>query len=110
MGGPRLADTITPKHLFAAACAACFGIAVKMQRSPTLPKDQAVALAKESTKWYVRTAMRRAEMSICLWSVFLLYTMWRVNCRRRSAAIVEEVPWGDGKRALTKADLVFLAR
>ena len=34
--------------------------------------------------------------------VFLLYTMRRVDCRRCDTVIVEEVPWGDGKRTLTK--------
>jgi len=83
MGGPGLANTTTPEHLFAAGYAACFGgaiefvarqhkkdvrgsvvtchtavgpreaggfgIAVRMQvRIPTLPKDEAVALAKET--------------------------------------------------------------
>jgi hypothetical protein len=42
--------------------------------------------------------------------VFLLYTMRRVDCRRCGAIVVEEVPWGDGKRTLTKAYMLFLAR
>ena len=42
--------------------------------------------------------------------VFLLYAMRRVECRRCEAVIVEEVPWGDGKRTLTKAYMLFLAR
>jgi len=42
--------------------------------------------------------------------VFLLYTMRRVECRRCQAVVVEEVPWGDGKRTLTKAYMLFLAR
>jgi transposase len=36
--------------------------------------------------------------------------MRRVDCRRCSAVVVEEVPWGDGKRTLTKAYMRFLAR
>ena len=36
--------------------------------------------------------------------------MRRVDCRRCAAVIVEEVPWGDGKRTLTKAYMLFLAR
>ena len=36
--------------------------------------------------------------------------MRRVNCRRRGIVVVEEVPWGDGKRTLTKAYMLFLAR
>ena len=35
--------------------------------------------------------------------------MRRVNCRRRAIVAVEEVPWGDGKRTLTKAYMFFLA-
>ena len=42
--------------------------------------------------------------------VFFLYTMRRVDCRRCGAVVVEEVPWGDGKRTLTKAYMLFLAR
>jgi transposase len=36
--------------------------------------------------------------------------MRRVDCRRCQAAVVEEVPWGDGKRTLTRAYMLFLAR
>jgi transposase len=42
--------------------------------------------------------------------VFLLYSMRRVDCRRCDAVIVEEVPWADGKRTLTRAYMLFLAR
>ena len=35
--------------------------------------------------------------------VFLRYAMRRVDCRRCEAVVVEEVPWGDGKRTLTRA-------
>jgi transposase len=42
--------------------------------------------------------------------VFLIYSMRRVDCRRCQAVVVEEVPWGDGKRTLTKAYMLFLAR
>ena len=42
--------------------------------------------------------------------VFLLYSMRRVDCRRCEAVVVEEVPWGDGKRTLTRAYMLFLAR
>src|SRR5258707_4950266 len=49
---------------------------------------------------------------ILLWGflVFLLYTMRRVDCRRCGVVAVEEVPWGDGKRTLTRAYMLFLAR
>jgi len=36
--------------------------------------------------------------------------MRRVDCRRCQAVVIEEVPWGDGKRTLTRAYLLFLAR
>jgi hypothetical protein len=47
-----------------------------------------------------------------LWGffVFLLYAMRRVHWHRCAAVVVEEVPWGDGKRTLTKAYMLFLAR
>src|SRR5258707_3915083 len=60
---------------------------------------------------YDQLAERRFEF-IPLWGffVFFLYTMRRVDCRRCGAVVVEEVPWGDGKRTLTKAYMLFLAR
>jgi hypothetical protein len=60
---------------------------------------------------YDQLAERRFEFTP-LWSffVFLLHTMRRVNCRRCGIVTVEEVPWGDGKRTLTKAYMFFLAR
>ena len=36
--------------------------------------------------------------------------MRRVDCRRYEAVVVEEVPWGDEKRTLTRAYMLFLAR
>ena len=60
---------------------------------------------------YDRLGERRFEF-IPLWGflVFLLYTMRRVDCRGCGVVTVEEVPWGDGKRTLTKAYMLFLAR
>jgi transposase len=45
-----------------------------------------------------------------LWAinVILVYAMRRVDCRR-CGVTVEQVPWGDGKRHLTRAYAVFLA-
>jgi hypothetical protein len=40
----------------------------------------------------------------------LVYTLRRVDCRRCGVVAVGEVPWGDGKRTLTKACVRFLAR
>jgi transposase len=60
---------------------------------------------------YDRLDERRFEF-IPLWGffVFLLYTMRRVDCRRCDAVVVEEVPWSGGKRQLTRAYMLFLAR
>jgi hypothetical protein len=60
---------------------------------------------------YDQLAERRFEF-IPLWGflVLLLYTMRRVDCRRCGVVAVEEVPWDDGKRTLTKAYMLFLAR
>jgi transposase len=60
---------------------------------------------------YDQLAERRFEF-IPLWGflVFLLYSMRRVDCRRCGVVAVEEVPWADGKRTLTKAYMLFLAR
>jgi transposase len=60
---------------------------------------------------YDQLGERRFEF-IPLWGflVFFLYAMRRVDCRRCGAVVVEEVPWGDGKRTLTKAYMLFLAR
>jgi transposase len=60
---------------------------------------------------YDHLVERRFEF-IPLWGflVFLLYTMRRVDCRRCGVVAVEEVPWGDGKRTLTRGYMLFLAR
>jgi transposase len=60
---------------------------------------------------YDQLAERRFEF-IPFWGflVFLLYAMRRVDCRRCAAVVVEEVPWADGKRTLTRAYMLFLAR
>jgi transposase len=60
---------------------------------------------------YDQLPERRFEF-IPFWGflVFLLYAMRRVDCRNCQAVVVEEVPWGDGKRTLTKAYMLFLAR
>jgi len=60
---------------------------------------------------YDQLSERRFEF-IPFWGflVFLHYSMRRVACRRCEAVAVEEVPWGDGKRTLTKAYMLFLAR
>ena len=60
---------------------------------------------------YDQLAERRFEfIPLRGFLVFLLYTMRRVDCRRCGVVAVEEVPWGDGKRTLTKAYMLSLAR
>ena len=65
----------------------------------------------QSAPGYDQLSERRFEF-IPFWGflVFLLYSMRRVDCRRCEAVVVEEVPWGDGKRTLTNAYMLFLAR
>src|SRR3989440_3812169 len=60
---------------------------------------------------YDQLPERRFEF-IPFWGflIFFLYSMRRVDCRRCRAVVVEEVPWGDGKRHLTNAYMLFLAR
>jgi transposase len=60
---------------------------------------------------YDQLAERRFEF-IPFWGflVFLVYSMRRVDCRRCEAVVVEEVPWSDGKRTLTRSYMLFLAR
>jgi transposase len=60
---------------------------------------------------YDRLTERRFEfIPLRGYLVFLLYTMRRVDCPRCQTAVVEEVPWGDGKRTLTRSYMLFLAR
>src|SRR5207248_7885472 len=68
------------------------------------------SLCHQTAPGYDQLAERRFEF-IPLWAffVFLLYSMRRVNCLRCGTVVVEEVPWGDGKRSLTKAYMLFLA-
>src|SRR5882724_10419383 len=60
---------------------------------------------------YDQLTVRRFEF-IPLWGylVFLLYPMRRVDCPLCQTAVVEEVPWGDGKHTLTRSYMLFLAR
>ncbi len=58
----------------------------------------------------IRCAGRAWEF-VPLWaiSVVLLYAMRRVDCKRCGVK-VEQVPWGDGKRHVTRAYAVFLSQ
>ena len=78
------------------------------------PRKGAAAICSrchQPARGYDQLAERRFEF-IPLWGffVFLLYTKRRVDCRRCDTVVVEKVPWGDGKRTLTKAYMLFLAR
>src|SRR5258705_9075889 len=78
------------------------------------PRKRSVAICSrchQPAPGYDQLPERRFEF-IPLWGffVFLLYAMRRVDCRPCGAVVVEEVPWGDGKRTLTKAYMLFLAR
>jgi transposase len=78
------------------------------------PRKGSVAICSrchQPAPGYDELAERRFEF-IPFWGflVFLVYSMRRVDCRRCQAVFVEEVPWGDGKRTLTRAYMLFLAR
>ena len=78
------------------------------------PRKASVAVCSrchQPAPGYDQLSERRFEF-IPFWGflVFLLYSMRRVDCRRCEAVVVEEVPWGDGKRTLTRAYMLFLAR
>ena len=68
-------------------------------RQPLRPLGVAIDLPRDTTN------------SIPCWGflVFLLYTMRPVDCPLCDA-VVEQVPWCDGKRTLTNAYMLFLAR
>ena len=87
--GKTIEITVRPRRGTAAVCSGCH----------------------QPAAGYDHLSERRFEF-IPLWGflVVFLYTMRRVNCRRCGAVVVEEVPWGDGKRTLTKAYMLFLAR
>jgi len=80
---------------------------IRKQRGRTFPKPP--SLVRSSSR-ILRPASSRWPEPLWGFLVFLLYTMRRVNCRRCGIVAVEEVPWGDGKRTLTKAYMLFLAR
>jgi transposase len=78
------------------------------------PRRRSIAICSrchQPAPGYDRLPERHFEF-IPFWGflVFLLYSMRRVDCPRCQAVVVEEVPWGDGKRTLTRAYMLFLAR
>ena len=87
------------------------GKSIEIDVSPRMRSKAVCSGCHQSAPGYDRLAERRFEF-IPFWGflVFLLYSMRRVECPRCQAVVVEEVPWGDGKRTLTRAYMLFLAR
>ena len=93
---------------------ACFSTDHKSIEIDVRPRKGSKAICSgchQPAPGYDQLPERRFEF-IPFWGflVFLLYSMRRVDCRRCEAVVVEEVPWGDGKRTLTRAYMLFLAR
>jgi transposase len=93
---------------------ACFSTDHKSIEIDVRPRKGSKAICSgchQPAPGYDQLPERRFEF-IPFWGflVFLLYSMRRVDCRRCEAVVVEEVPWGDGKRSLTRAYMLFLAR
>jgi transposase len=87
------------------------GKSIEIAVSPRVGSKATCSGCHQPAPGYDRLAERRFEF-IPFWGflVFLLYPMRRVECPRCQAVVVEEVPWGDGKRTLTRAYMLFLAR
>src|SRR5580704_7601459 len=87
------------------------GRSIEIAVSPRMRSKAICSGCHRRAPGYDRLAERRFEF-IPFWGflVFLLYSMRRVACPRCEAVVVEEVPWGDGKRTLTRAYMLFLAR
>jgi transposase len=90
-----------------------FGPGKKSMEVDVRPRQGAAAVCSGCGKpapGYDHLRERRFEF-IPFWGipVFFLYRMRRVGCRN-CGIVVEEVPWGDGKRQYTKAHMLFLAR
>jgi transposase len=87
------------------------GKSIEIAVSPRVGSKAVCSGCHQPAPGYDRLAERRFEF-IPFWGflAFLLYSMRRVDCPRCHAVVVEEVPWGDGKRTLTRAYMLFLAR
>jgi transposase len=87
------------------------GKSIEIAVSPRVGSKAVCSGCHQPAPGYDRLAERRFEF-IPFWGflVFLFYSMRRVDCPRCQAVVVEEVPWGDGKRTLTRAYMLFLAR
>ena len=92
---------------------ACFSADRKSIEVAVRPRKGSTAVCSRChlpAPGYDQLAERRFEfIPLSGFLVFLLYTMRRVNCRRCGVVAVEEVPWGDGKRTLTKAYMFLLS-
>ena len=76
------------------------------------PRKRSTAICSgchQPTPGYDQSRTPRRFEFIGLWGylVFLVYCMRRVDCRD-CGVMVEEVPWGAGKRSLTKVYMHFL--
>ena len=87
------------------------GKSIEIAVSPRVGSKAMCSCCHRAAPGYDTLPERRFEF-IPFWGflVFLLYSMRRVDCPRCEAVVVEEVPWGDGKRTLTRAYMLFLAR
>ena len=87
------------------------GKSIEIVVTPRVGSKAVCSGCHQPTPGYGRLAERRFEF-IPFWGFlfFLLYSMRRVDCPRCEVVVVEEVPWGDGKRTLTRAYMLFLAR
>jgi transposase len=84
---------------------------IEIEVRPRKGAKPACSRCHQPAPGYDQLAERRFQF-IPFWGflVFLVYAMRRVDCRRCQAVVVEEVPWSDGKRSLTKTYMLFLAR
>jgi transposase len=100
-----------PGFVYRHACFSSDRKSIEIVVSPRVGSKAVCSGCHQPAPGYDRLAERRFEF-IPFWGflVFLLYSMRRVDCPRCEAVVVEEVPWGDGKRTLTRAYMLFLAR
>jgi hypothetical protein len=90
-----------------------FGPDKKSIKVDIRPRESSAAVCSkchQPAPGYYHLPERRFEF-IPFWGilVYFLYRMRRVHCRN-CGIVAEAVPWGDGKRQLTRAYMRFLAR
>jgi len=87
------------------------GKSIEIAVSPRVGSKAVCSGCHQPAPGYDRLAERRFEfIPFGGFLVFLLYSMRRVDCPRCQAVVVEEVPWGDGKRTLTRAYMYLFVR